>query len=38
MQLKTDFILLMQMNNLHEIEPYDDDDRKISRDDDYNIE
>ena len=31
------FILLI-MNNLHEIEPYDDEDKKPNRDDDYNIE
>ena len=35
MQLKTDFILLM-MNELHEIEPYNDDDEVKHADDDYN--
>lgn len=28
----------LKMNNMYEIEPYDDDDRNISKDDDYNIE
>lgn len=32
-----DFIL-STMNELYEIEPYDDEDRKINRDDDYNID
>lgn len=26
------------MNNLHEIEPYDDDEKKVDHDDDYNVE
>lgn len=32
-----DFILLT-MNELHEIEPYDDEDRNVNLDDDYNID
>lgn len=32
-----DFIL-MTTNNLNEIEPYNDDDRRPNRDDDYNID
>jgi len=37
MRLKTDFILLI-MNELHEIEPYDDMEVKHTSDDDYNVE
>ena len=33
----TDFILLI-MNELHEIEPYDDEDVRRTSDDDYNID
>lgn len=30
--------MLQTMSKLHEIEPYDDDDKKVDRDDDYNVE